>query len=628
LTASDIDHILAYNPKMKSFVKFIKNWWISIMLVSLFVAWPIIESNKNSSANTNVAISELVSSINSGQVKEIKVDDDTIIAVVASGTLTTTKESGEGVASTLKNLGASELELSKIKINIETSRNISGALSMISIMLPIIFFGLMLYMMTRSVKGANMQALSFGNSRAKMIDPKNKNQKVTFKDVAGARVAKQELEEVVDFLKEPKKFLDIGARIPKGVMLTGAPGTGKTLLARAVAGEAGVPFYHLSGSEFVEMFVGVGASRVRDLFNEAKKNAPAIIFIDEIDSVGRSRGVGTGGGNDEREQTLNQILVEMDGFEPNEKVIVIAATNRPDVLDEALLRPGRFDRRVIIDLPDRAERKEILEVHVRGKKLAQDVNLELVATRTPGFSGAELQSLINEAAILAAREKRKEVGQFDIIRSIEKVMLGPERKSHLMGEEEKKLVAYHEAGHALVASVLPKADPVHKISIISRGSAGGYTLKLPTDDRRLSSKQVFLDDIAMTFGGYVAEELVFGEITTGPSGDLEQATSMARAMVVRYGMSDVVGPLALESERNKIIYGRGAGDREYSEDMSKKVDMEVKRIVEEAREKARVIVREYRQVLDSIASELIEKENIEREEFEKILIANGIAVKK
>jgi cell division protease FtsH len=318
----------------------------------------------------------------------------------------------------------------------------------------------------------------------------------------------------------------------------------------------------------------------------------------------------------------------MDGFEPNEKVIVIAATNRPDVLDEALLRPGRFDRRVIIDLPDRTERKEILEVHVRGKKLAQDVNLELVATRTPGFSGAELQSLINEAAILAAREKRKEVGQFDIIRSIEKVMLGPERKSHLMGEEEKKLVAYHEAGHALVASVLPKADPVHKISIISRGSAGGYTLKLPTDDRRLSSKQVFLDDIAMTFGGYVAEELVFGEITTGPSGDLEQATSMARAMVVRYGMSDVVGPLALESERNKIIYGRGAGDREYSEDMSKKVDMEVKRIVEEAREKARSIVREYRQVLDSIANELIEKENIEREEFEKILIANGIAVKK
>lgn len=613
---------------MKSFVKFIKNWWISIILVSLFVAWPIIESNKNSSANTNVAISELVSSINSGQVKEIKVDDDTIVAVIASGTLTTTKESGEGVASTLKNLGASELELSKIKINIETSRNISGALSMISIMLPIIFFGLMLYMMTRSVKGANMQALSFGNSRAKMIDPKNKNQKVTFKDVAGARVAKQELEEVVDFLKEPKKFLDIGARIPKGVMLTGAPGTGKTLLARAVAGEAGVPFYHLSGSEFVEMFVGVGASRVRDLFNEAKKNAPAIIFIDEIDSVGRSRGVGTGGGNDEREQTLNQILVEMDGFEPNEKVIVIAATNRPDVLDEALLRPGRFDRRVIIDLPDRAERKEILEVHVRGKKLAQDVNLELIATRTPGFSGAELQSLINEAAILAAREKRKEVGQFDIIRSIEKVMLGPERKSHLMGEEEKKLVAYHEAGHALVASVLPKADPVHKISIISRGSAGGYTLKLPTDDRRLSSKQVFLDDIAMTFGGYVAEELVFGEITTGPSGDLEQATSMARAMVVRYGMSDVVGPLALESERNKIIYGRGAGDREYSEDMSKKVDMEVKRIVEEAREKARAIVREYRQVLDNIANELIEKENIEREEFEKILIANGIAVKK
>jgi cell division protease FtsH len=335
-----------------------------------------------------------------------------------------------------------------------------------------------------------------------------------------------------------------------------------------------------------------------------------------------------GGGNDEREQTLNQILVEMDGFEPTEKVIVIAATNRPDVLDEALMRPGRFDRRVLIDLPDRSERREILDVHVKGKKLGDDINLDLIATRTPGFSGAELQSLINEGAILAAREKRKEVAQFDLIRSIEKVMLGPERKSHLMGEEEKKLVAYHEAGHALVASVLPKADPIHKISIISRGSAGGYTLKLPTDDRRLMSKQVFLDDIAMTFGGYVAEEMVYGEITTGPSGDLEQATAMARNMVVRYGMSDVVGPLALENERNKVIYGRGAGDREYSEDMSKKVDAEIKRIVEEGRDRARKIVSEYKHVLEIIATQLIEKENIEREDFEVILRANGIAVKK
>ena len=613
---------------MKSFVKFIKNWWISIFFIAIFIAWPILKDVHTNTSNTDISITELVARINAGEINQLSVSDDTIVAKVATGTMTTIKESGESIATTLKTLGVTDDKLSSLKIDIENSGNFRSTLSMIGILLPIIFFGLMLYMMTRSVKGANMQALSFGSSRAKMIDPNKKSGKVTFKDVAGARVAKQELEEIVEFLKEPKKFLDIGASIPKGVMLTGAPGTGKTLLARAIAGEAGVPFYHLSGSEFVEMFVGVGASRVRDLFNEAKKTAPAIIFIDEIDSVGRSRGVGMGGGNDEREQTLNQILVEMDGFEPTEKVIVIAATNRPDVLDEALMRPGRFDRRVIIDLPDRAERREILDVHVKGKKLGNDINLDLIATRTPGFSGAELQSLINEGAILAAREKRKEVAQFDLIRSIEKVMLGPERKSHLMGEEEKKLVAYHEAGHALVASVLPKADPIHKISIISRGGAGGYTLKLPTDDRRLMSKQVFLDDIAMTFGGYVAEELMYGEITTGPSGDLEQATAMARNMVVRYGMSDIVGPLALENERNKVIYGRGAGDREYSEDMSKKVDNEIKRIVEEGRDRARKIVSDYKHVLEIVAMQLIEKENLEREDFETILRANGIAVKK
>ena len=613
---------------MKSFVKFIKNWWISIFFIAIFIAWPILKDVHTNTSNTDISITELVARINAGEINQLSVSDDTIVAKVATGTMTTIKESGESIATTLKTLGVTDDKLSGLKINIENATDFRSTLSMIGILLPIIFFGLMLYMMTRSVKGANMQALSFGSSRAKMIDPNKKSGKVTFKDVAGARVAKQELEEIVEFLKEPKKFLDIGASIPKGVMLTGAPGTGKTLLARAIAGEAGVPFYHLSGSEFVEMFVGVGASRVRDLFNEAKKTAPAIIFIDEIDSVGRSRGVGMGGGNDEREQTLNQILVEMDGFEPTEKVIVIAATNRPDVLDEALMRPGRFDRRVIIDLPDRAERREILDVHVKGKKLGNDINLDLIATRTPGFSGAELQSLINEGAILAAREKRKEVAQFDLIRSIEKVMLGPERKSHLMGEEEKKLVAYHEAGHALVASVLPKADPIHKISIISRGGAGGYTLKLPTDDRRLMSKQVFLDDIAMTFGGYVAEELMYGEITTGPSGDLEQATAMARNMVVRYGMSDIVGPLALENERNKVIYGRGAGDREYSEDMSKKVDNEIKRIVEEGRDRARKIVSDYKHVLEIIAMQLIEKENLEREDFENILRANGIPVKK
>jgi cell division protease FtsH len=521
-----------------------------------------------------------------------------------------------------------ETALSDVKIDIIKDAAWKSYVGVFSLLLPIIFFGLLIFMIMRSVKGVNSQALSFGNSRAKKINPEDKNQKVTFVDVAGAKVAKQELAEVVEFLKEPKKFLDIGATIPKGVMLTGAPGTGKTLLARAVAGEAGVPFYHLSGSEFVEMFVGVGASRVRDLFADAKKNAPAIIFIDEIDSVGRSRGVGMGGGNDEREQTLNQILVEMDGFEANEKVIVIAATNRADVLDTALMRPGRFDRRVNIDLPDRAERKEILEVHIKGKKLAEDVNLDVIAQRTPGFSGAELQSLLNEAAILAAREKRTTLAQFDAIRSIEKVMLGPERQSHIMGEEEKKVVAYHEAGHALVASLLANADPVHKISIISRGSAGGYTIKLPTDERRLTNKKVFIDDIAMTFGGYAAEEFIFGDVTTGPSGDIEQATAMARAMVTRYGMSDVVGPIAIESEKNTLLYGRGRGDKDYSESMNNMIDAEIKRIVEDGRTTARTLVRENKKALDDIANTLIEKEILERDDFEKILILNGIALKK
>jgi cell division protease FtsH len=458
--------------------------------------------------------------------------------------------------------------------------------------------------------------------------PDDKDGGVSFKDVAGAKVAKQELEEIVEFLKKPEKFLEIGAVIPKGVLMTGAPGTGKTLLARAVAGEAKVPFFHLSGSEFVEMFVGVGASRVRDLFNEAKKSAPSIIFIDEIDSIGRSRGVGVGGGNDEREQTLNQILVEMDGFEKTEKVIVMAATNRSDVLDTALLRPGRFDRRIVIDLPDRAERKEILQVHIKNKKLESGINFELVATRTPGFSGAELASLINEAAIQAVRDNRKEITQEDMLKSIEKVMLGPERKNHMMGEKEKKLVAYHEAGHALVAAVLPNADPVHKISIISRGNAGGYTLKLPTDERRLTNKLVFEDDIAMTFGGYAAEELVEGVTSTGPSSDIEQATAMARAMVTRYGMSEKVGPVAIESDRNILSYGRSSGDKIYSEEFNKVVDSEIKRIVEEGRDKARKVVREYREVLEKIVLVLLEKENLERNDFENILKEFNIPLKK
>jgi cell division protease FtsH len=400
------------------------------------------------------------------------------------------------------------------------------------------------------------------------------------------------------------------------------------LLARAVAGEAGVAFFSISGSEFVEMFVGVGASRVRDLFDMAKKAAPAIIFVDEIDAVGRVRGTGVGGGNDEREQTLNQILVEMDGFEPNEKVIVMAATNRPDVLDPALLRPGRFDRRVTLDLPDRKDREEILAIHSHKKPFAEDVNLELIAERTPGFSGADLYSLMNEAAILAARENRTKVSQFDLIRSIEKVMIGPERKSHLLSKKEKELTAYHEAGHALVASILPYADPVHKITIISRGRVLGYVFKLPLEERKLQSKKEFLDDIAVALGGYVVEKMKYGDLTTGPSNDLQVSTALARDMVTKYGMSDKMGPVALEGPEGKPLFGAGVGDREYSERVSAEIDAEVSKIMTDAMKKVEKIVEENDKVLNAIAVRLIETETIEQKEFEDILIAHGITPKK
>jgi cell division protease FtsH len=494
-------------------------------------------------------------------------------------------------------------------------------------LLPILFIVFFFWYLSRQVKGAGMQAFTFGQSKARITDPNDKNNRVTFKDVAGCKEAKDELKEIVDFLKSPKKFLDIGARIPKGVILTGAPGTGKTLLARAVAGEASVPFFHLSGSEFVEMFVGVGASRVRDLFKMAKKAAPSIIFVDEIDAIGRTRGGGFGGGNDEREQTLNQILVEMDGFEPNDKVIVMAATNRPDVLDPALVRPGRFDRKVILDLPDRADREAILKIHAVRKPLAEDINLKLIAERTPGFSGADLYSLMNEGAILAARENRKKVFQFDLIRAIEKVMLGPERKSHLLSKKEKEITAYHEAGHAIVASVLPHADPVHKVSIIARGNAGGYTLKLPLEERRLQSKKEFIDDIAMSLGGYVAEQMIFGDVTTGPSSDLQVSTSLARAMVTRWGMSDVIGPIALVDSGGRPQFGEVV-EKEFSETVSTKVDAEVSRIINDGLKTAEKVLNEHKKAFTAIAHKLIEVETLEQEDYEKILTAHGILLKK
>jgi len=408
----------------------------------------------------------------------------------------------------------------------------------------------------------------------------------------------------------------------------GAPGTGKTLLARAVAGEAGVPFFSISGSEFVEMFVGVGASRVRDLFLTAKKASPAIIFLDEIDAVGRVRGTGVGGGNDEREQTLNQILVEMDGFEPNEKVIVMAATNRPDVLDPALVRPGRFDRRVVIDLPDRKDREEILKTHSRTKPLGPDVKLSVIAERTPGFSGADLANLMNEGAILAARENRKELAQFDLIRSIEKVMLGPERRSHVLNKKEKEITAYHEAGHALVSSVLPYADPVHKVSIISRGRAAGYTLKLPLEDKKMQSRKEFLDDIAVSLGGYIAEKMVFDDITTGASNDLQVLTALARDMVTRYGMSDKMGTIVYEAGRGATMFGSGIEGGEQSQEIAAQIDGEVKRIIDGAYKKAEGVIKKHRTALNAIAAKLVEVETIERADFETILIANGITPKK
>ena len=535
----------------------------------LSTAYSIITGNSKPTAI--IPVSELAANIQAGTVDRIEVAGDQLTLNYKDGSnKEAQKENGVALSQTLVNYGVTPEQLTKVAINVKDPHGFMFWLvNLAPIFIPIVFILFFIWFLSRQVKGAGMQAFTFGQSKARMTMPDDAKEKVTFKDVAGAKEAKQELFEIVDFLKNPKKFLEIGAVIPKGVLLMGAPGTGKTLLARAVAGEAGVAFFSISGSEFVEMFVGVGASRVRDLFAVAKAASPAIIFIDEIDAVGRVRGVGAGGGNDEREQTLNQILVEMDGFEPNVKVVVMAATNRPDVLDPALLRPGRFDRRVTIDLPDRHDREEILNIHARKKPLAEDVKLSVIAERTPGFSGADLYSLMNEGAILAAREDRQKVAQFDLIRSIEKVMLGPERKSHILSKKEKEITAYHEAGHALVSSVLEFADPVHKISIISRGRAAGYTLNLPLEDRKLQSKKEFLDDIAMSLGGYVAERMVFGDITTGPSNDLQVSTALARDMVTKYGMSDDIGPIALEGSGGRALFGKGVEDKEYSEKVSR-----------------------------------------------------------
>jgi len=575
-----------------------------------------------------ISLSELVGRINAGEVTKIIVRDSILeINLKDNSTVESRKENEAALSETLKNYGVSEEKLRGVTVEVS---NPTGALYWIGAILPFLLPFLLIvaffWLTARQVQRANIQAFSFGQSRARIIYPNDLKERVLFRDVAGAKEAKEELVEIVDFLKSPKKFIDIGARIPRGVLLMGAPGTGKTLLAKAVAGEAGVPFFHMSASEFVEMFVGVGASRVRDLFKMAKKAAPAIIFIDEIDAVGRHRGAGMGGGHDEREQTLNQILVELDGFETNESVIVMAATNRPDVLDPALLRPGRFDRRVVIDLPDINDREEILKIHSRKKPFDADVDLRRIAERTPGFSGADLANLVNESAILAARQNRKKVAQLDLINSIEKVLLGPERKSHILSEGEKKIAAYHEAGHALVAASMPDSDPVHKISIISRGRAAGFTLKLPLEDRHFFSKRHFIAELAVALGGFVAEKLIFGEVTTGPHDDLKKATDLSRALVTKYGMSEKMGPMAFGGHESYVFLGKDFGtEREYSETWATMIDKEVSLLMNNAMKKAKEILAGHKDALDALAEKLIKEETVERDEFAAFVKANGVA---
>jgi cell division protease FtsH len=577
-----------------------------------------------------ISLSRLASDISSGEVERVTVRGQDVEIIYNDGVEKETMvENWASITDTLVNYGLTSEEMRAVEIESKRQEGFSyWMMTLGPFLLPLFLILLILWFLLRQAKGAGMQAFTFGQSKARMISPHDKSQRVTFEDVAGAKEAKEELLEIVDFLKNPKKFINMGAQIPKGILLMGAPGTGKTLLARAVAGEARVSFFSISGSEFVEMFVGVGASRTRDLFKMAKQASPAIIFIDEVDAIGRVRGSGVGGGNDEREQTLNQILVEMDGFEPNEKIIIMAATNRPDVLDPALLRPGRFDRRVTIDLPDRKDREAILKVQARKKPLAEDVDFRVISERTPGFSGADIYSLVNEAAILAAREDRKTITQFDMVRSIEKVLLGPERKSHVLSEHEKNITAYHEAGHAITASVLPYADPVHKISIISRGRAAGYTLKLPSEDRRLHSKKEFLDDIAVSFGGYVTELMIFNDLTTGASNDLQVATALARNMVTRYGMSEKIGPVAMEESGGLTMQEREYYKSEHSEETLSLIDEEVSRIINEQRDRVEKILKDHSEALESVASKLMEVETLERAEYEAIIKEHGIDLEK